>query len=179
MGATGSTGSQGGEGTEGAKAQKAPEERPERLEPRGLRERQALRERPGQQEPPVRLVKPARRVPQGRTAPTVRPARLGSTGATGATGKTGAAVVNGEGASGPALNRGETVEDVATCPAGQVVLGGGGVIETTPAGPGGVVGALKSSSPTAANAWTAVAVVTAGKAGGEIHVTAFAICGNA
>jgi len=72
------------------------------------------------------------------------------------------------------LNRGETVTDVATCPAGLVVLGGGGAVSTT----GNSVGALESSTPTAPNQWTAVAVVTIGKAGSSMSVKAYAICGN-
>jgi hypothetical protein len=64
---------------------------------------------------------------------------------------------------------------VATCPAGLVVIGGGGAVGTS----GGSVGALESSTPTAPNQWTAVGVVTIGKAGSQISVKAYAICGNA
>jgi len=82
--------------------------------------------------------------------------------------------MEGTGAAIPALKAGETVKDVATCPSGQVVLGGGGNVSTS----GGAVGALQSSSPTSSNEWTAVAVVTTGEAGGELHVKADAICGS-
>jgi hypothetical protein len=72
-----------------------------------------------------------------------------------------------------ASNRGNTAEEVVPCPSGMVVLGGGGNVSTA----GGAVGALVSSYPSAANAWTAAAVTTTGKAGGEIGVTVYAICG--
>jgi hypothetical protein len=69
--------------------------------------------------------------------------------------------------------RGISVEDTAPCPAGDVVLGGGGEVSTE----GGDVGALESSYPSPGG-WVAVAVTTAGEEGGKISVKAHAICGS-
>jgi hypothetical protein len=109
----------------------------------------------------------------GSTGPT---GSAGATGATGATGKTGATIEEGIEASVPATNRGVTVKDVATCPTGLVVLGGGGTVSASPAPT--EVASLERSYPSAPNAWTAVAVSTRGEEGGKISVKAYAICGN-
>ncbi len=86
----------------------------------------------------------------------------GATGATAATGETEAVEVTGSGHTVAANARGFTVEDVASCPSGDVVLAGGGSVSTE----GGDVGALQSSYPTGTT-WVAVAVTTAGREGGN------------
>ena len=49
----------------------------------------------------------------------------------------------------------------ATCAAGKVALGGGGAI-TVSSGPAEAFVSLRSSYPSAADTWTAIAVVTVG-----------------
>lgn len=105
---------------------------------------------------------------------------LGVTGAQGATGPTGAP--GGAGATGIvgpgseiATNAqvGETSGDEAECPAGDVILGGGGKLETN----ANAVGALQSSYPTSIKKWAAVGVVTsASEHTGTLKVKAYAIC---
>ena len=61
----------------------------------------------------------------------------------------------------------------ATCPAGKVLLGGGGQATTTDADRA----SLPESYPSDATTWTAVGVVTANLTGGaQMTVRAYALC---
>jgi hypothetical protein len=63
----------------------------------------------------------------------------------------------------------------ASCPAGKVALGGGGLVTTTVANKARV--GLHGSYPSAVSSWTAVGVVTGGLGGsGTITVQAWVLC---
>ena len=98
----------------------------------------------------------------------------GATGPVGATGGAGATGVVGPGSEIPTnAEVGETSADEAECPAGDVVLGGGGKLETN----ANAVGALQRSYPTSTKKWAAVGVVTStSEQVGSLKVTAYAIC---
>ena len=71
---------------------------------------------------------------------------------------------------------GTLITATATCAAGKVVLGGGALVTTSNAGSDRRV-ALRTSYPSAANTWTAVAIVITDLQNGQsATVTAYALC---
>ena len=71
---------------------------------------------------------------------------------------------------------GTLVTATATCAAGKVVLGGGALVTVSSSSFDQRV-ALRSSYPSAAATWTAIAIVVTGLPGGQsTTVTAYALC---
>jgi hypothetical protein len=101
---------------------------------------------------------------------------VGDKGPAGATGPTASQVVTGtpqSTADDPSL--GDTVAATATCPAGTVLLGGGGTVINDEAGsPQKTV--LVKTYPSSGTVWTAVGVVTGNLPTAKMTVQAYAIC---
>ena len=71
---------------------------------------------------------------------------------------------------------GMLITGTATCAAGKVVLGGGALVTVSNSGSDRRV-ALRTSYPSAANTWTAVAIVITDLQNGQsATVTAYALC---
>jgi hypothetical protein len=82
----------------------------------------------------------------------------------------GTPVVSAAGAAGNTL-----VTATATCPAGKVLLGGGGRVSTTD--PTIAKAAMPQSYPSSTTTWTAVGLVQLSlSAGDTMTVTAYALC---
>jgi hypothetical protein len=66
------------------------------------------------------------------------------------------------------------VTGTASCPAGKLLVGGGGRTSATNTGRA----ALQASYPSSTTTWTAIAILTAGNlgGGGSLTVQAYAIC---
>ena len=115
--------------------------------------------------------------PTGTTGPKGVTGAKGATGAKGPTGATGAAtptLVNGTKTTTTNPAVGTPVSATATCPAGKVLVGGGGQVTTSLAS-GRVE--LQQSYPSSTTAWTAVGIVTTLLGAGQtISVQAFALC---
>ena len=113
---------------------------------------------------------------QGEPGPQGPAGPQGPQGDRGPAGPTGSRIVVGApatSASGAAI--GTRVTATATCPAGTVLLGGGGNATSTDASGRAV---LVSSYPSGSDTWTAAAIVNDAKlaTGKTISVTAYAVC---
>jgi hypothetical protein len=102
----------------------------------------------------------------------------GPAGAAGANGVAGVQIVNTAVSQSSSTNEDVLVAAVATCPAGKVVIGGGGKIDTSNSAINSDV-VMFRSYPATATTWHASAVITGGFSNRTVTVTSYAICATA
>lgn len=176
-GATGLTGPQGergpaGEtGAQGPRGQTGAAGPPGAAGPQGL---QGIAGDPGPQGPQGLQGEPGPQGPEGDPGPQ---GLQGVQGLPGPAGPSGAQVVAGSSVISAAnAARNTTVSATASCPAGTVLLSGGGLVTTTARQAERAL--LLASYPSAASTWTAIGVVAFASlgTGQTMSVTAYAIC---
>jgi hypothetical protein len=88
---------------------------------------------------------------------------------------TGLEIVNASTTMSSSTNEDVLVDATATCPAGKVVIGGGGEIDTSTSNIRSQV-VMFRSHPASTTTWRASSVILSGFSGESVTVTSYAIC---